>query len=119
MQYNTAGSVVKTTDASGHQTQFSYADQFAVNGTTLDAPLSFTTLAYPTEVTDPDGFKVKTRYRYDFGAATWKQTPPPPMTHSDACKRSRVSSIAPTPNMSMARTTSRPLPLLIVLRTRR
>src|SRR6266404_7925119 len=74
--YNTAGSVVKSIDAATHETQISYADAFAANGTTLDTgrPL---TLAYPTMVTDPDGYTAKNRYNYDFGAPTWKQTPLP------------------------------------------
>src|SRR6266404_5900068 len=76
IQYNTAGSVVKSIDAATHETQISYADAFAANGTTLDTgrPL---TLAYPTMVTDPDGYTAKNRYNYDFGAPTWKQTPLP------------------------------------------
>ena len=76
LQYNTAGSVVKATDADGHFTQISYADAFAANGTNLDSVTPLT-LAYPTEVIDPDGFKSRVRYNYQFGAPTWKQTPRP------------------------------------------
>ena len=76
LQYNTAGAVVKATDAAGHFTQVSYTDQFAANGTTLDSVTPLT-LAYPTGVTDPDGFTAKARYNYQFGAPTWKQTPLP------------------------------------------
>jgi YD repeat-containing protein len=75
-QYNTAGAVVKTTDAAGHYAQISYADQFSANGTTLDSGLPLT-LAYPTTLTDPDLYTTKIRYNYDFGAPTWKQTPLP------------------------------------------
>lgn len=83
VQYNTAGSVVKTVDAAVHQTQISYADAFAANGTgALDSGLPSPTLAYPTLVTDPDGFAVKVRYNYQFGATTWKQTPRPNVTTS-------------------------------------
>jgi YD repeat-containing protein len=76
-KYNTAGAVVQTTDPANHQVTISYADAFAANGTTLDAPRSFTTLAYPTTVTDADGYTSSSRYHYDFGAATWEQTPQP------------------------------------------
>ena len=77
VHYNTSGSVVKSTDAAGHFTQLTYSDAFAANGTgTLDSGLPLT-LAYPTVVTDPDGFTASTRYNYQFGAPTWKQTPLP------------------------------------------
>jgi YD repeat-containing protein len=76
MNYNTAGAVVKRVDPAGHQTLFSYTDQFSANGTTLDAARP-ATLAYPTMVTDPDGYTASSRYHYDFGAVTWKQTPQP------------------------------------------
>lgn len=76
MFYDTAGSLVKTIDPANHQTQFSYADQFSANGTTLDAARP-ATFAYPTMVTNPDGYTASSRYQYDFGAVTWKQTPQP------------------------------------------
>jgi YD repeat-containing protein len=77
MKYNTAGSVVSSTDALQHTVVISYADAFAADGITLDAARPFTALAYPTTITDPDGFASSVRYSYDFGAPTWKQTPPP------------------------------------------
>jgi YD repeat-containing protein len=80
-QYNTAGASVKSIDAAGHQTQMSYADAFAANGTTLDSGLP-STLAYPTTVTDPDGYTATTRYNYQFGAVTWKRTPQPNTTQN-------------------------------------
>ncbi|MBA3355318.1 MAG: hypothetical protein H0U18_05135 [Pyrinomonadaceae bacterium] len=58
----------------------SYTDAFAANGTTLDPALAFATLAYPTTVTNADGYTSSSRYNYDFGAATWKQTPLPNTT---------------------------------------
>jgi YD repeat-containing protein len=76
LQYNTAGSVVKATDAAGHYTQVNYGDAFAADGFTLDSGRP-TTLAYPTTVTDPDGYASKMRYNYQFGAPTWTQTPRP------------------------------------------
>ncbi len=78
-QYNTAGAVVATHDPLNHGVTIGYADQFAVNGTTLDTvtTLSGATLAYPTTVTDADGYTSSTRYNYQFGAQTWKQTPRP------------------------------------------
>jgi len=76
MTYNTTGAVVTTVDPAGHQVQLSYSDQFSANGTTLDASRP-STLAYPTTITDPDGYISSVRYHYDFGAETWKQTPQP------------------------------------------
>lgn len=79
-KYNTAGSVVSIKDAADHETTVIYADAFAANGSTLDAARPFITLGYPTTVNDPDGFSQRTRYHYDFGASTWKQTPLPNVT---------------------------------------
>ncbi|MGH9908350.1 MAG: hypothetical protein ACRD8U_22530, partial [Pyrinomonadaceae bacterium] len=56
MTYNTAGSVVQTTDPAGHSVTLSYTDKFAQNGTDLDPALPLATLAYPTTVTDADGY---------------------------------------------------------------
>lgn len=80
MQYNTAGSVVETADAASHVVKISYTDEFARIGTTLDSALSFATLAYPSKVTNADNYSSSTRYHYDFGAPTWKQTPLPNVT---------------------------------------
>src|SRR5205085_9970421 len=66
-----------TRDALDHQTTISYADQFSADGITLDTPRSFSTFAYPTSITDADGYSASVHYQYDFGAATWKQTPQP------------------------------------------
>jgi YD repeat-containing protein len=72
--YNTAGDAVFTRDPmwqdgqSGHQTTLSYTDSGAGGGNTL---------AYPTMVTDADGFSSALQYRYDIGALTYKQTPRP------------------------------------------
>jgi YD repeat-containing protein len=70
--YNTAGSVVRSIDASDHSTGISYSnagDEKVVGGST--------TFAYPTSVTDADNNSSSFRYDYDFGAITWKQTPSP------------------------------------------
>ena len=78
--YDIAGSVVFTRDALNHQTTINYSDAFAANGTSLDAPRSFATFAYPTVITDADGYSSSVRYQYEFGAVTWKQTPLPNVT---------------------------------------
>jgi len=78
--YNTTGSVWKTIDPLGHQVEITYADAFAANGTTLDSSLSFSTLAYPTVVKNADGYTLSSRYHYDIGSITWKQTPQPNTT---------------------------------------
>jgi len=90
MQYNTAGSVVKTTDAEGHFSQVSYTDAFAASGTTLDSgPPS--TLAYPTTVTDADGYTANIRYNYQFGAVTWKRTPLPNVTDNQPGPQQKIT----------------------------
>jgi YD repeat-containing protein len=69
-KYNTAGAVVSTKDALDHEVKFSYADSFSDE-------VSRNTLAYPTKLTDPDGYYSTSKYNYDFGALTYKRTPPP------------------------------------------
>ncbi|HKV35769.1 MAG TPA: LamG-like jellyroll fold domain-containing protein [Pyrinomonadaceae bacterium] len=76
-KYNTAGSVVSTTDASGHVAQLSYVDSFSDS-------VSRNTLAYPTTLTDPDNYTTTTKYNFDFGATTFKQTPKPNVTTIEA-----------------------------------
>jgi YD repeat-containing protein len=77
VKYNTAGAVVLTSDPLNHHLTVSYADSFSAEGTNLDAPRSFATLAFPTTVTDADGHSSYVRYHYDLGAKTRAQGPPP------------------------------------------
>jgi len=70
MQYNTAGAVVVTHDPLNHGVTVSYADSFSDG-------IGRNTLAYPTTVTDPDGYSATSQYNFDFGAVTSKQTPQP------------------------------------------
>ncbi|HXM47489.1 MAG TPA: hypothetical protein VN956_06435 [Pyrinomonadaceae bacterium] len=74
VKYNTAGAVAATLDPLSHGVTVSYADSFS------DDNNSRNTLAYPTMVTDADGFSSSMKYNYDFGAATRKQTPLPNVT---------------------------------------
>lgn len=75
--YNSLGSVYFTRDALDHQTTLSYADQFSDNGTSVDPPKPFATYAYPTTITDADNNSSTAWYKYDFGAKTRVQGPPP------------------------------------------
>ena len=68
--HNSLGSVYFTRDALGHQTTFNSGDSFS-DGNDRH------TYAYPTTVTDADGFSTSTQYNYDFGAKTRVQGPPP------------------------------------------
>jgi YD repeat-containing protein len=77
MVYNTAGSLITSIDAAGHQTTLSYDDSFSDN-------TNHNTLAYPTVVKDPDwnastapNNYLTVQYNYDFGAQTRTQGPPP------------------------------------------
>jgi RHS repeat-associated protein len=69
--YDTNGSVIFTRDHFWRQTNISYQDSFS------DGNNSRNTFAYPTTVTDADGFQTLTKYNFDFGATTWTQTPSP------------------------------------------
>jgi YD repeat-containing protein len=71
-EYYTTGSVIYARDPSGHAVTISYTDSFSDT-----AKNSLNTFAYPTTITDPDGFASTTQYNYDFGAATRTQRPAP------------------------------------------
>jgi YD repeat-containing protein len=69
--YNAAGLPVFARDADWHTAQISYADDYAGGNNSRN------TLAYPTKVTDADGFSSTIRYNYDLGVATRAEGPPP------------------------------------------
>jgi YD repeat-containing protein len=69
--YDAAGSALTTTDPAQHQTSISYADSFSDGNNTRN------TFAYPTTVTDADGFSSTAQYNFDFGAKTRVQGSPP------------------------------------------
>src|ERR1043165_3585695 len=71
MKYNTAGGVVSSKDPLNHEVTVSYADSFS------DGNNIRNTLAYPSTVTDPDGYSSTTKYHFDFGAITYTRTPLP------------------------------------------
>lgn len=103
--YDITGNVVLTRDALNHETGMSYSDAFSIDGTILDAARSFATFAYPTTVTDPDGHASTLWYRYDFGAKTRTQGPPPgnpgqystgvvqSISYDDAARIQRVTTV--------------------------
>ncbi len=68
--YNTAGSPVFIGDGLWHRTDISYTDSFSDS-------VNRNTFAYPTTVTDADGYSSYLQYNYDFGAKTRLQGPPP------------------------------------------
>ncbi|HEY3027052.1 MAG TPA: hypothetical protein VGJ55_12965, partial [Pyrinomonadaceae bacterium] len=69
--YNTTGSLIMSADGLGYETRFGYADSFSDGNNTRG------TLAYPSTVTDADGFSSSLQYNFDFGAKTRAQGPPP------------------------------------------
>ena len=73
-KYNTAGAVVSSKDALNHEVTISYADSFSDGNNTRN------TLAYPSTLTDPDGYSSTTKYHFDFGAITYTRTPQPNTT---------------------------------------
>ncbi len=72
-KYNRFGSVVSSTDAADHTVKISYADSFSDG-------VSRNTFAYPTKVTDPDEYFSTSKYNFDFGGVTLRQTPRPNTT---------------------------------------
>jgi YD repeat-containing protein len=68
--YYTTGSPIRTIDSSGHQSDIAYNDSFSDN-------INRNTFAYPTTLTDPDGFSSNVQYNFDFGATTRTQSPAP------------------------------------------
>ena len=70
IKYNRTGSVIKTEDHFGHGNAISYTDSFS------DA-LNRNTFAYPTTLTDADGYSSAVQYNFDLGATTRTQSPTP------------------------------------------
>jgi YD repeat-containing protein len=70
VQYNTAGSVIGATDPLNHVSTISYTDSFSDS-------TNHNTFAYPTTLTDADGYQSFLQYNFDFGAKTLTQGPPP------------------------------------------
>lgn len=77
--YNVTGTVAFARDGAGYLTGVSYTDSFYqnVNRTDPNPQNRLKTFAYPTTVTDPDGFSATSIYNYDMGVATQRQTPLP------------------------------------------
>jgi YD repeat-containing protein len=73
--YDTYGSAIFREDAEGHRTTVSYTDSFSVSS--YNAGRLF---AYPTTVTDADGYSSKATYDFDFGVVTQAQSPMPNQT---------------------------------------
>jgi RHS repeat-associated protein len=94
INYNTTGSATSMTDAAGHPTTISYTDSFSDG-------INRNTFAYPTTRTDEDNFQALSKYNFDFGAMTWRQTPSPnvgqtaptqSMTYDSAARLQRVTN---------------------------
>jgi hypothetical protein len=92
--YNAAGSVLSTTDPAGHTSGINYADSFSDNQ-------NHNTFAYPTTLTDADGFSSTVQYRFEFGAKTRVEGPPPQnqpngaiqtFTYDDAARIQQVTT---------------------------
>ncbi|HXT64127.1 MAG TPA: hypothetical protein VN696_13900 [Pyrinomonadaceae bacterium] len=94
IKYNRAGLVIRAEDHYGHGNTISYADSFSDN-------TNRNTFAYPTTVTDADGFSSSVKYNYYFGAKTRVEGPPPQgqsqgaiqtMQYDDAARITRVTT---------------------------
>jgi RHS repeat-associated protein len=91
VRYNAAGSMLSSTDPiPGHQIAVSYGDSFS------DGNNGRGTYAYPTTVTDPDGFQSFAQYNFDFGAVTRTQNPlgaVQTISYDDAIRLQRVTTV--------------------------
>jgi hypothetical protein len=72
--YDIAGNVTFSRDMLGHTSSISYSDSFSDGSTWRN------TFAYPTMLTDADGYSSYGQYNFDFGAKTQLQTPQPNTT---------------------------------------
>src|SRR6185369_7902903 len=68
--YFVTGSPKSVTDPSNHQNSLSYTDAFSDS-------VNRNTFAYPTTLTDADGYSSTVQYNYDSGATTRTQSPAP------------------------------------------
>jgi len=68
-RYNKTGSLIGTMDPGFHQVNIAYADSFSDGNNTRN------TYAYPTTVTDAEGYSSTTQYRYDNGGVTRTHAP--------------------------------------------
>lgn len=68
--YFVTGTPASATDPSTHTSTISYTDAFSDG-------VHRTTFAYPTAVTDADGYSSYAQYNFDFGATTRTQSPAP------------------------------------------
>jgi YD repeat-containing protein len=68
--YFMTGSSGSSTDPAGHQNSISYTDAFSDS-------VNRNTFAYPTTMTDADGFSSYVQYNFDLGATTRTQSPAP------------------------------------------
>jgi len=66
---NVTGSVLMERDQLWHQKFYEYDDSFS------DGNNARNTFAYPTKVTDAEGYSATTRYNFDFGAPTSVRVP--------------------------------------------
>jgi YD repeat-containing protein len=92
--YFTTGTAKSTTDPAGHQKSVTYADSFSDN-------MNRNTFAYPTTITNADGFSSTVQYNFDFGGTTRTQGPPPVGQSQGAIQTTNYDSIG-----RVARTTT-------------
>jgi YD repeat-containing protein len=74
--YNTDGSVIFEQDPSGHRETFAYDDKFW-SPTNAPGEINRNTFAYPTRVTNPDGYTASSEYIYGMGVLRESRTPLP------------------------------------------
>lgn len=88
IKYNKTGSVIATENHYGHANTFSYTDAFSDS-------VSRNTFAYPTTITDADGFSSALQYKFEFGAVTRTQDPKGDvhtLTYDSVGRRDRITN---------------------------
>ena len=88
LKYNRTGSLIASEDHFGHSRTLSYTDSFSDS-------VNRNTFAYPTTLTDPDGFSSLLQYKFEFGAVTRTQDPKGDVhtiTYDSVGRRDRITN---------------------------
>ena len=88
VKYNKTGSVIATENHYGHANTLSYTDAFSDS-------VNRNTFAYPTTITNADGFSSLLQYKYEFGAVTRTQDPKGDVhtiTYDSVGRRDRITN---------------------------
>jgi YD repeat-containing protein len=100
--YNVYGSLIRSVDPLLHTTQIHYDDAFSNDGSGSN-PAPYVTMAYPTTVTDPDGYSATAKYNYELGVVTRQQNPKGAAQTTEYDSAARVKRITNAVNAAYTR----------------